>query len=288
MPRTSHNISIENPYNSNIKHILDEMEEKHMRNEPTLIFGGGAPRAYIRSGNSGHYPDVSMLEEMQMTGGGHHKLMHRAKKIVKRVSRIAHAVAPIVQREMRGRHRAVHDPRMNMHAEPVYAEPMEEDYGLPPLPMKGGKKVNHLKKFKKWTAALGNLIPREIRQAATHRAVSAIQGSGRGRSRGRSHSRGRSMSRSMSRGHMSHRSMSRGRSHSRGRMSHRSMSRHRSMSAGRTSAGRMSAGAMSGGRRKPRVMVKKNARAAIVKQVMHQHGMSLPEASKYVKSHGLY
>jgi hypothetical protein len=26
----------------------------------------------------------------------------------------------------------------------------------------------------------------------------------------------------------------------------------------------------------------------LVKKIMHQHGMSLPQASKYVKDHGLY
>jgi hypothetical protein len=33
---------------------------------------------------------------------------------------------------------------------------------------------------------------------------------------------------------------------------------------------------------------KPSARGAIVKQVMHEHGLSLPQASKYVKEHGLY
>ena len=37
------------------------------------------------------------------------------------------------------------------------------------------------------------------------------------------------------------------------------------------------------------VKVKKpNARAAIVKKVMKQHGLSLPQASSFVKAHGLY
>jgi hypothetical protein len=41
-------------------------------------------------------------------------------------------------------------------------------------------------------------------------------------------------------------------------------------------------GGRSCGGRKP------SARGAIVKQVMQQHGLSLPQASKYVKEHGLY
>jgi hypothetical protein len=44
----------------------------------------------------------------------------------------------------------------------------------------------------------------------------------------------------------------------------------------------MRGGRPSGGARKP------NARAAIVKKVMAEHGMKMIEASKYVKAHGLY
>jgi hypothetical protein len=40
-----------------------------------------------------------------------------------------------------------------------------------------------------------------------------------------------------------------------------------------------------GGEKKPRA---KSARGAIVSQVMKEHGLSLPQASKYVKEHGLY
>jgi hypothetical protein len=45
---------------------------------------------------------------------------------------------------------------------------------------------------------------------------------------------------------------------------------------------KMAKGGRSCGGRKP------SARGAIVKQVMQQHGLSLPQASKYVKEHGLY
>lgn len=249
MVRTSHNISIESPYNFRIKQILHEMEEKHMRNEPTIIFGGGAPRQYIRSGNNGHYPEVSLLEDMRETGGGHHKL----RKVVKRVARVARAVAPILAKELRPRRkRSVVDPRMAVDG-PVSAEPMELDLPMPPshAPYQAGRRVNRVKKFKKWTKAIGDFlkpVAKPITSAFTKKVVEKIQGAGRGRSMARSKSRGRSMSR-----------------------------RSPSDSPERK------------GRAKPRVMVKsRSARTAIVKQVMKQHGLSMIEASKYVKTHGLY
>lgn len=42
------------------------------------------------------------------------------------------------------------------------------------------------------------------------------------------------------------------------------------------------------GSAKPRAARKPSARAMLVKQVMAEHGLSLPAASKYVKEHGLY
>jgi hypothetical protein len=38
----------------------------------------------------------------------------------------------------------------------------------------------------------------------------------------------------------------------------------------------------------PRGGARGGARGAIVKEVMAKHGLSLPEASKFVKEHGLY
>jgi hypothetical protein len=51
---------------------------------------------------------------------------------------------------------------------------------------------------------------------------------------------------------------------------------------GRKVGGRKVGGASCGGKRAP------SARGAIVKKVMAEHGLSLPQASKYVKEHGLY
>jgi len=42
------------------------------------------------------------------------------------------------------------------------------------------------------------------------------------------------------------------------------------------------------GGKKPRATRKPSARGAIVKKVMKEHGLNLPQASKYVKEHGLY
>jgi hypothetical protein len=274
MVRTSHNISIESPYNSRIKQILHEMEEKHMRNEPTIIFGGGAPREYIRSGNNGHYPEVSLLEDMRETGGGHHTL----KRVVKRVARVARAVAPIIERELRPRRkRSVVDPRMAVDG-PVSAEPMELDLPMPPRRKIGGK-VNRVKKFKKWTKAIGDFlkpVAKPITQAFTKKAVEKISGMGKFYDRIPSHTR--------TRGRSTHKVSS----HSRGISTHRrSISRGRSKSRGKSMTRRSPSDSPE--RAKPRVMVKsRSARTAIVKQVMKQHGLSMIEASKYVKSHGLY
>ena len=45
---------------------------------------------------------------------------------------------------------------------------------------------------------------------------------------------------------------------------------------------------MGGGARKSKATDGRSARAQIVREVMMKHGMSLPEASKYVKVNGLY
>jgi hypothetical protein len=56
---------------------------------------------------------------------------------------------------------------------------------------------------------------------------------------------------------------------------------HEARGAGTTGAGTTGAGTTGAGR-------KPNARAAIVRKVMAEHGMKMIEASKYVKAHGLY
>ena len=67
------------------------------------------------------------------------------------------------------------------------------------------------------------------------------------------------------------------------------------MSAGGMSAGGMSAGGMSAGgapgakpKKKREVSKKVSKRAEIVKKVMKEKGLSMIEASKYVKQHKLY
>ena len=67
MVRTSHNIS--SPEDAKLRQILDEMDAKHMKNEPTLLFGGGPLKEYISSGNSAAFPPVHLLEDMRETGG---------------------------------------------------------------------------------------------------------------------------------------------------------------------------------------------------------------------------
>ncbi len=60
------------------------------------------------------------------------------------------------------------------------------------------------------------------------------------------------------------------------------------MSAGGASAGGMSAGGASAGSIIGGKQASLSKRNAIVKKIMLEHKISLPEASKYVKTHGLY
>jgi hypothetical protein len=62
-------LSLDNAYNARLRQILHDLEKVDVINKQPEMLGGSAVRKYALSGNSGSYPEVSMLAELKEMGG---------------------------------------------------------------------------------------------------------------------------------------------------------------------------------------------------------------------------
>jgi hypothetical protein len=62
-------LSLNNSYNERLRNILSDLENVDLINRQPEMLGGSAVRKYALSGNSGSYPEVSMLAELTAMGG---------------------------------------------------------------------------------------------------------------------------------------------------------------------------------------------------------------------------
>jgi len=62
-------LSLNNAYNARLRAILHDLEKVDVINKQPEMLGGSAVRKYALSGNSGSYPEVSMLAELKAMGG---------------------------------------------------------------------------------------------------------------------------------------------------------------------------------------------------------------------------
>jgi len=278
-------LTYDTEYNRRLASILTNFDDiEASRNSPTMVTGGSRQMRYINSGSTpydGREGTASFSGSMY--GGYHSGGVNHLKKAKKWTNFLGSLVPPEIKAQgikyavkaMGGRRSGG---EMNMAG---YDQMQPVEMGC------GG--VNHLKKAKKWTGFLGSLVPPEIKAQGIKYAVKAMGG----RTSGGATSGGRKVN---------HLKKAKEWTGFLGSLIPPEIKAQGVKTVVKALGGRRSGGVHRPmdpmtpritGLKKPMASKatgygRKSARGAIVAQVMKEHGLSLPQASKYVKEHGLY